>query len=87
MGTYILAGLLRGVFWLVVLGFGLWICRKLFPTWEGALFKVGAVEGIRMVIRRVLAAARRLHPEPPALEERARLDQDPSPSETESRRS
>jgi hypothetical protein len=65
MLTYIFIGLFQGLFWLIALSVALWIVRRFFSSWETALFKVGATEGIRMVIRRALARMKPLKPEPP----------------------
>ena len=56
--TYILAGLFQGLFWFVVLGTALWICRKIAPSLEVPLFKVNFIRGIAMLIRRALARLR-----------------------------
>lgn len=85
MGDYagnIIGGFLQPLFWLMALSVCLWIVRKLFPSWETALFKVGAIEGIRMVIRRAAARLRRLHPSPPAPSEQAQMGTARSPVET-----
>jgi hypothetical protein len=64
--TYILAGALQGLFWLVALGTALWLVRRFIPTWEHALFKVGVFEGFRIVIARARARLKARRAAPPA---------------------
>lgn len=52
--SYVLAGLLQAVFWLLAMSMSLWLCRKIAPSLETAFFKVGAIEGMRMLIQRIL---------------------------------
>ena len=40
---YFIAGAVAPILWAVVLALLLWLCRRLFPTWERALF--GPYEG------------------------------------------
>ena len=56
--AYVIAGLFQTLFWFVVLGLALWVCRKLAPSLEVPLFKVNFIRGIGMLIRRGIARAR-----------------------------
>lgn len=37
--SYLLAGLIGPIFWLIVLSVALWIVRRFFPKWEKILFQ------------------------------------------------
>ena len=62
--SYFLAGLLQGVFWWLVLGVALWLVRKLAPSLEVPLFKVGVFDGIGILIRRTRIRLQRPRPGP-----------------------
>jgi hypothetical protein len=64
--SYVLAGLLQGLFWLITLSVALWLCRKIAPSLEVALFKVNFVRGIGIIGRKCLARLRGFQAEPPA---------------------
>jgi hypothetical protein len=63
--SYFIAGLVQAFFWLIALSVALWLCRRWFPTWERMLFDVGAIEGLKMLIRRVRMRFQGRQPEPP----------------------
>lgn len=63
--SYFLAGLLQGVFWLVTLSVSLWLVRRFAPSLEVALFKVGVVEGIKLIARRWRSQRQALRLSPP----------------------
>lgn len=50
--TYFLAGLLKVFVWFAVTLPVLWLIRRFVPWLEVPLFKVGALEGMAMLIRR-----------------------------------
>lgn len=62
--SYFLGGLLQGLFWLVTLSIALWLVRRFAPSFEAAFFKVDAIEGIRMLIRRLRLRLQGIQPEP-----------------------
>jgi hypothetical protein len=72
--SYFLAGLLQGLFWFVALGTCLWLMRKFAPSFETAFFKVGAIEGIKMLIRRIRLRLQGLKAETPVQSEPAPKD-------------
>lgn len=66
--SYVIAGLLQGLFWLTILGLALWLCRRFAPSLEGPLFKVNFIRGAWMLIQSLIARirGRRLVPHDPS---------------------
>jgi hypothetical protein len=63
--SYFLAGLLQGVFWLVALSIALWLVRRFAPSFEVALFKVGVMDGVKLIARRWRSRSQALRVSPP----------------------